>query len=721
MRTERENKRLNKSSAGEYICGAAAYVCLTAFLQSAFFARHAICAAYGTLFILADFLSERFSERARGLKYLPPVMLILPFLAGITSVTAHIAELADCVLTAWFARFGTPIRLFEGAEYSLIVGCGINSAAAYAAVSAVKSEKKAAKILGGAAIAVLAATFAEDTLSAVCAYVSAAILISSCAKGGTLQLAARVCASSAAFAVFFSSAFCGNAAVFAEKSIADARFSGSGYVQPNGGISRAAAFLPEGTAALEVSADTPEPMYLHGFLGYDYSDGEWKGPDYSKLTARIEEISYLDSSGFGDADLAARLVEDSDGELEKNSVTVSVIGADSRYFYLPACPTDDEIGNGKSRALALENERGFFSADNTCTAEAVLGAVENSGKLADAAELQAEGSGNYLQNAALLDGIYRENFTALPDGLERILDAQLKDYECERGDLSAAANVIYDYLGGFSYDESAEGVSVEDFLQTTRSGYSIHFASAAAAIFRYYGIPARYAEGYAVTYDDVEGKLSGSPILLTDANFHAWAEYYLPGAGWIPFEATPEYFAKMPLPEGVTVGTEEAAAPSAPEGSASPQAVSGDRTASRLPDEDKDDDASAAIIFPIIAIAVTLTAAIFIIVRRKRAIRKIKNDPSYAVYRCVKMLSSEKEIPLAADGNYDFSAVGGGLAEELNALQEECCTRFYANISKEYTSVCEPYRVYSNCEKYLCKSKNTYRAIAVKLKETFMF
>ena len=43
---------------------------------------------------------------------------------------------------------------------------------------------------------------------------------------------------------------------------------------------------------------------------------------------------------------------------------------------------------------------------------------------------------------------------------------------------------------------------------------------------RYYGIPARYVEGYLVTPDMVSGKTGETTLTLTADDAHAWAEYY---------------------------------------------------------------------------------------------------------------------------------------------------------------------------------------------------
>lgn len=43
----------------------------------------------------------------------------------------------------------------------------------------------------------------------------------------------------------------------------------------------------------------------------------------------------------------------------------------------------------------------------------------------------------------------------------------------------------------------------------TGKGYDVQFATAATLMFRYYGIPARYAEGYLLTPEDAEKMKAG--------------------------------------------------------------------------------------------------------------------------------------------------------------------------------------------------------------------
>ena len=76
-----------------------------------------------------------------------------------------------------------------------------------------------------------------------------------------------------------------------------------------------------------------------------------------------------------------------------------------------------------------------------------------------------------------------------------------------------------------------------DFLFGNRRGYCVHFAHAAANLFRSQGIAARVAIGYAV---DNRMRGGGSAVLILGDRAHAWPEIHLEGVGWIPFDIYPE-------------------------------------------------------------------------------------------------------------------------------------------------------------------------------------
>ena len=74
------------------------------------------------------------------------------------------------------------------------------------------------------------------------------------------------------------------------------------------------------------------------------------------------------------------------------------------------------------------------------------------------------------------------------------------------------------------------------FLQESRQGYCIHFATAATMMLRALGIPARFTTGFVVT---IPQTAVDKPVTVTDRNAHAWVEVYYDQAGWLPIEVTP--------------------------------------------------------------------------------------------------------------------------------------------------------------------------------------
>ncbi|MFH2113120.1 MAG: transglutaminase-like domain-containing protein, partial [Spirochaetota bacterium] len=96
-----------------------------------------------------------------------------------------------------------------------------------------------------------------------------------------------------------------------------------------------------------------------------------------------------------------------------------------------------------------------------------------------------------------------------------------------------------------SGNQSESGEFLQHFLSESRTGYCVHFASAAVLLARLAGTPARYVTGFLVSIPQPEDDFlqSGSGGLvrteITGLNSHAWVELWLPSTGWTSFEATP--------------------------------------------------------------------------------------------------------------------------------------------------------------------------------------
>lgn len=77
---------------------------------------------------------------------------------------------------------------------------------------------------------------------------------------------------------------------------------------------------------------------------------------------------------------------------------------------------------------------------------------------------------------------------------------------------------------------------VAPFLFGDHRGYCVHFAHAIVYMLRSLGIPARIGTGYLT---DLSQAKDGH-ILLRMSDRHAWAEAYLSGLGWVPFDVQPD-------------------------------------------------------------------------------------------------------------------------------------------------------------------------------------
>ncbi|MEM7351726.1 MAG: transglutaminase-like domain-containing protein [Acidobacteriota bacterium] len=82
------------------------------------------------------------------------------------------------------------------------------------------------------------------------------------------------------------------------------------------------------------------------------------------------------------------------------------------------------------------------------------------------------------------------------------------------------------------------------FLFGDLTGYCVHFAHAAAYLFRSLDIPARVAAGYAV---EESARGGGSTIMIRSGDAHAWPEIFLEDVGWVVVDLAPQTTLDEPV------------------------------------------------------------------------------------------------------------------------------------------------------------------------------
>ena len=165
------------------------------------------------------------------------------------------------------------------------------------------------------------------------------------------------------------------------------------------------------------------------------------------------------------------------------------------------------------------------------------------------------GEGRVPESFSVLMGWYREIqdayeeeaqtvYTRVPEELLPRLTALVEENPVESLE-EITAFILYTLQSNTSYTLTPGHAPVNEevmeyFLFEGKRGYCVHYAAAATLMYRLYGIPARYASGYAVPPPAFRQTAEGSwRAEVTDEQAHAWVEIFLEDYGWTPVEVTP--------------------------------------------------------------------------------------------------------------------------------------------------------------------------------------
>lgn len=259
-----------------------------------------------------------------------------------------------------------------------------------------------------------------------------------------------------------------------------------------------------------------EPLYLRGYVSMNYGDNQWE--------------KYDDPSIFEKGNQLKELYDSKNTYIGKGRMDIEILDeayTDKNFYpYYSEYATFDREDNNLSGTFyyrddydmavklpEVDVEEGFLTV-NPSTYAAVAKAC-NEAKL----------KGDPIDIAYGICDYFQENYT----------------YTLNPGYMFGRSDYI-------SY-----------FLTRSKKGFCAHFASAATMMFRYMGIPARYVEGYALSFNEmlVEGELTDKKysdyyegftrlgetgvveVEIPDAFAHAWVEIYVEGKGWICVDPTP--------------------------------------------------------------------------------------------------------------------------------------------------------------------------------------
>lgn len=272
------------------------------------------------------------------------------------------------------------------------------------------------------------------------------------------------------------------------------------------------------TVMMQLSTTQVGPLYLRGAAKDIYTGSSWESSD----TASVADAVYAHTS-LGTAY----------GVYNQAAVHIKKIAEDSDVLFTPygfiSCPSAEDIMSDLRINIDEEDYIAYYWPD--------------------VRSLDIEIANGYPSDS--YDGYVYNTCLSLPEDTKTALyDLAISygyDPEMTTAETVAWVATFIRSSGTYRLNVSRQPTNFDFavyFLTESNEGYCVHFATAAAAMFRALGIPARYASGYRVTVPS-----EGIVVDVLDRDTHAWAEVYISGLGWIPVETTPGFGETSLLPQ----------------------------------------------------------------------------------------------------------------------------------------------------------------------------
>ena len=336
------------------------------------------------------------------------------------------------------------------------------------------------------------------------------------------------------------------------KSTVHRKIYGGSKLFARGNLSAIEEFEPNKRVQLDVQMSKAEPMYLRGFVG-EYLDGnKWVNLKGSGLSDARDKFYWLRQNGVYGESLLAKNNYDINGKSNTGELSINLVNADRMNLYLPysflqekkGMYIDSRIGDSVIEANGKESKSYKLSYSKDSVKEAYVN------------QKKGETASQDLDSTSYKESVYRDfvhkNYLSISDSNKKTLKKLLGDSKTLS--TSEAKLKISDFVSkNLKYDDSAVSSGESDelgyFLTNSKVGKSELYASAATQMLRYYGVPARYVEGYVITEkmiadgssDDKDAISKPASLTVTEDSAHAWCEYYLDGVGWLPFDVAPKY------------------------------------------------------------------------------------------------------------------------------------------------------------------------------------
>lgn len=291
---------------------------------------------------------------------------------------------------------------------------------------------------------------------------------------------------------------------------------------------------------IETNEAINENIYLKGYTGTEYNNNSWNDFSDSIYKAYNNMFdNFYDNKSFPQDMLTNYIISRYKVNLTEIKIKSQYIN--EKYNYIPylSIPSGD-ITYVNDTSVKLENlkEYSFMVSTDQINENNFINMLD---------DIDYEINSSFDQYN---DFVY-ENYCNVPDtkSMNKLYEQFIENSDILNQDiyqkLQSIKNILSENaeytLNPGKTPKSEDFVSY--FLTENHKGYCVHFATSGVILARMAGIPARYSEGYVLLKDDFNNKnltdKKNYKIEIKDNRAHAWAEIYIDGLGWIPYEFTP--------------------------------------------------------------------------------------------------------------------------------------------------------------------------------------
>lgn len=331
---------------------------------------------------------------------------------------------------------------------------------------------------------------------------------------------------------------------------------------PEGDFRKAQDLTDDSKERLKLTMSQPQEMYLRGFVGGSYKNGNWKElrsqeyqDGYDGIFQWLEKNNFSPVVQYG----MYQQLTDKDQGYQSDIVQVQVKNTDAsrKYLYLPATTRQWKGLWGKEIRDSQVRSQGIWGTDQyefTMVSDAPMAENLIAAEWLENASDRKEKK--YLDTESVYHAFAEDHYCTVSDEMKTMIEEIFfKEGEFpkeKRENLNEVTLQIRRVLRSKMWYSTVLGEipqgedPVEWFLRDLKIGNAMYFASAAVLAYRTAGFPARYVEGYHFSEEEAKSAeiRNDTEITLTSRNAHVWVEVYVAGSGWLPVEVVPGMYTE---------------------------------------------------------------------------------------------------------------------------------------------------------------------------------